>query len=172
MLSGTWFLPISLQRQKQIKPSGYSAALKFKVCHCGSLHLKLPGLNIFVLLTHPCLNRELSELAGVPDSPCNYVQIRVSWIYSPAKAAHSHLSPTKAVHPLQGNRNGFVNLSPASGLTYLADTHQTGALTPTHTLTTFPSNSSEDIVVKVKFSTKQMLIITEFPQTVLSYLIL
>lgn len=42
MLSGTWFLPISLQRQKQIKPSGYSAALKFKVCHCGSLHLKLP----------------------------------------------------------------------------------------------------------------------------------
>lgn len=45
----------SLQRPKQIKPFGYLAPLKFKVCHHGSLHLKLPALNIFVLLTHPWL---------------------------------------------------------------------------------------------------------------------
>lgn len=69
---------VSLQRPKQMKASGYSAALKFKVCHRGSLHLKLPALNIFVLLTHPWLNRELSDLARVPDSQRNYVQIRAS----------------------------------------------------------------------------------------------
>lgn len=61
-----------------MKLPGYSAPLKFKVCHHGSLHLKLPALNIFVLLTHPWLNRELSELAGVPGSQHNDVQIRES----------------------------------------------------------------------------------------------
>lgn len=46
---------ISLQKPKQMKPSGYLAPLKFKVCHHGSLHLKLPALIIFVLLTHQWL---------------------------------------------------------------------------------------------------------------------
>lgn len=102
-----------------------------------------------------------------PWLPTQYVQIRASWIYSPAKAAHSHLPLSCPSFARQ--QEWLVNLSPASGLTYLADTHQTGALTPTHTLTTFHL-SPVKIPVKVKLSTKQMLIMTAFPQTVLSHL--
>lgn len=129
-----------------MKPAGYSAPLKFKPCHCGGLHLKLPALNIFASLTHPWPNRGLSELAGVPDSQRDDVQIRASCMYSPAKAARSHLPPSCL--PFARQQESLVNLSFASGLTHLADTHQTGALTPTHTLTagktTFLTISSKD----------------------------
>ena len=129
-----------------MKPAGYSAPWKFKPCHCGGLHLKLPALNIFASLTHPWPNRELSELAGVPDSLHGDVQIRAACICSPAKAAHSHLPPS--CPPFARQRESFVNLSLASGLAHLADTHRTGAPTPTHTLmagkTTFLTISSED----------------------------
>lgn len=128
-----------------MKPAGYSAPLKFKPCHCGGLYLKLPALNIFASSAHPWLNRELSELAGVPDSQHDDVQIRASCISSPAKAAHSHLP--SSCPPFARQQEPPVKPRLASGLTHLADTHRTGALTPTHGLAagkaTFPTISSE-----------------------------
>lgn len=130
----------------RMKSASYSVPLKFKPCHCGGLHLKLPALNIFASSTRLWPNRELSELAGIPDSQHDDVQIRASCIYSPAKAERSHLPPSCL--PFARQQESLVNLSLASGLTHLADTHQTGALTPTHTLTagktTFLTISSED----------------------------
>ena len=131
---------------KQLKPACYSTPWKFKSCHCSGLCLQLPALNIFAPLTHPWPNSELSELAGVPDSQHDAAQIRASCIYSPAKAAHSYLS--SSCPPFTRQQESLVNLSHASGLTHLADTHLTGAPTPTHTLTarktTFLTISSED----------------------------
>lgn len=120
--------------------------MKSRPCRCGGLHLNLQALNVFALLTHPWPNRELLDLARVLDSQYDHVQIRASCINSPAKAACSHLPPSCV--PFARQLEYLVNLSLASGLTHLADTHRTGALTPTHSLaagkTTFLTISSKD----------------------------
>lgn len=105
-----------------------------------ALLLQLLALNVFASLTHPRLVRELPKLEGVPASSAQWFEDQ-SMLHLSSRI----LTSPSQLSALASQQEPPVNLSFASGLIHLADTHRNGALTPTHAgKTAFPTISSED----------------------------